>query len=123
MRGAIPVDRTNRAGAPREKAKPGAGGTSSTTSSTSVEVTVAPGSALTAHGKVFFTDSGVNYVCSGTALAGDVVWTAGHCVNEGPGAFYTNFLFVPAYRDGAAPHGRFAAPTLLTTSGWQTRGE
>jgi V8-like Glu-specific endopeptidase len=119
MRGAIPVDRTSRAGSPREKAKPGGG----SASSTSVEVTIAPGSALTAHGKVFFTDGGVNYVCSGTALAGDVVWTAGHCVNEGPGSYYTNFLFVPAYRDGQAPYGEFPAPELLAAGGWQSRGE
>jgi hypothetical protein len=38
------------------------------------------------HGKVFFTLGGVDYVCSGTALLSgnkSVVWTAGHCVNEG----------------------------------------
>src|SRR3712207_9045305 len=29
-----------------------------------------------AAGKLFFTDDGVNYVCSGTAVQGDVVWTA-----------------------------------------------
>jgi hypothetical protein len=100
------------------KAKPGSG------PGTSVEVTLPYPSA---HGKVFFTsNSGTNYVCSGTALAStneSVVWTAGHCVNEGPGDFYKNFLFVPAYRDGAAPYGKFAAPTLLTTSGWQENGE
>jgi len=80
-----------------------------------------------AYGKVFFTsNSGVNYVCSGAAVIStneSVVWTAGHCVNEGPGAFYKNFLFVPAYRDGTAPYGKFAATTLLTTSGWQLSGE
>ena len=122
MRAAIPVDRTNRAGAPRENAKPGGGGTSETTSATSVEVNVAADSALTAHGKVFFTDSGVNYVCSGTALVGDIVWTAGHCVNEGPGAYYTNFMFVPAYRDGQAPYGEFPAPDLLTAQTWRLTG-
>jgi hypothetical protein len=40
------------------------------------------------HGKVFFSDGAYNYVCSGTALTSgneSVVWTAGHCVNEGPG--------------------------------------
>ena len=82
-----------------------------------------PGSALTAHGKVFFTDNGVDYVCSGTALTGNVVWTAGHCVNEGPGSYYTRFQFVPAYRDGQAPYGEFPAPELLTTDDWQTGGE
>lgn len=117
MRNAVPVDgaRIERAG------KPGGGG--STSGATSVEVTIAPGSALTAHGKVFFSDGGTNYVCSGTALAGNVVWTAGHCVNEGPGGFYANFAFVPAYRDGSAPYGTFPATSLMTTSDWSGLGE
>ena len=45
----------------------------------------------------------LDYVCSGTALLSgnkSVVWTAGHCVNEGPGDFATNWEFVPAYKDG-----------------------
>ena len=102
------------------KAKPGGG----SNQAASAEV---PLPYPSAHGKVFFTSSsGTNYVCSGSAVAStneSVVWTAGHCVNEGPGDFYRNFMFVPAYRDGAAPYGRFAAPTLLTTSGWQENGE
>ncbi len=80
-----------------------------------------------AYGKVFFTDNrGTDFVCSGSAISstnGSVVWTAGHCVNEGPGAFYQNFLFVPAYRDGQAPYGRFSGTALMTTSGWQGSGE
>jgi len=114
MKNAVPAQRTRQA-----KASAG----STTTGATSFE---SPLPYPSAHGKVFFTDSGVNYVCSGTALVStnkSVVWTAGHCVNEGPGAFYKNFMFVPAYRDGAAPYGKFAGPTLLTTSGWQTQGE
>jgi hypothetical protein len=101
------------------KAKPGSGSSPGT-------ATEAPLPYPSAEGKVFFTDSGVNYVCSGSALVStneSVVWTAGHYVNEGPGGFYTNFMFVPAYRDGTSPYGRFAAPTLLTTSGWQASGE
>ena len=77
------------------------------------------------HGKVFFTDSGVNYVCSGTALTSgneSVVWTAGHCVHDGPGSFHTNFAFVPAYRDNVRPYGTWSAKTLYTTSGWQLSG-
>ena len=105
---------------PIDKAKPGGGGGG--TSATSVEVNPITG-VLTAHGKVFFSDNGVNYVCSGTALTGDVVWTAGHCVNEGPGAYYTNFMFVPAYRDNTRPYGTFTGVTLMTTDGWRTAGE
>jgi hypothetical protein len=117
MKEARPADRSQGRS---PKAKPG----SAPSSATSFE---SPLPYPSAHGKVFFTsNSDVNYVCSGTALTSNnqsVVWTAGHCVNEGPGAFYHNFLFVPAYRDGAAPYGQFAAPTLLTTSGWQANGE
>lgn len=119
MRSAVPMDRF--AGGGRSGFARRAGGGS--TSASSSEVTIAPGSPLTAHGKVFFTAGTVNYVCSGTALAGDVVWTAGHCVNAGPGSFYTNFQFVPAYRDGVAPYGVFPATTLLTTDGWRTAGQ
>lgn len=121
MKKAIPIDRANRGGGPQENAKPSRPGGG--TSATSTEVAIAPGSVQTAMGKVFFSDGPYNYVCSGTALAGNIVWTAGHCVNEGPGDFYTNFLFVPAYRDGAAPYGRFPAPELDTTDRWQSFGE
>ena len=77
------------------------------------------------HGKVFFTLGGTDYVCSGTALDssnGSVVWTAGHCVNEGPGSYATNWAFVPAYRDGAAPYGTWTARTLLASSQWANGG-
>jgi hypothetical protein len=78
------------------------------------------------HGKVFFSDGVFNYVCSGTALTSgneSVVWTAGHCVNEGPGAFYRNFAFVPAYKNGARPYGTWTARRLMTTSAWANAGD
>jgi hypothetical protein len=58
------------------------------------------------NGKVFFTDDGLNYVCSGTALLSgnkSVVWTAGHCVHDGASNFHTNWAFVPGYADGSSP--------------------
>src|SRR5690242_11918704 len=78
------------------------------------------------HGKVFFTLGGNDYVCSGTALLSgnkSVVWTAGHCLNEGPGDFATNWQFVPAYKDGAAPLGVYVAENLYTTSAWGNSGD
>lgn len=77
-------------------------------------------------GKVFFTLGGTDYVCSGTATQsanGDVVTTAGHCLNEGPGAYATNFEFVPAYENGNAPYGTWTAKSLLTTSQWKNSGD
>jgi V8-like Glu-specific endopeptidase len=119
MSKALPAQRDSRP-VPAAKSQAGSG----TSAGVSIEV---PQPYPSAYGKVFFTsNSGVNYVCSGAAVTSaneSVVWTAGHCVNEGPGAFYKNFLFVPAYRDGSAPYGKFAGSTLMTTSGWQTSGE
>lgn len=77
-------------------------------------------------GKVYFTLNGTDYVCSGTATESgnaDVVTTAGHCVNEGPGAFATNFAFVPAYDNGSRPHGTWTAETLFTTKAWSNSGD
>jgi hypothetical protein len=77
-------------------------------------------------GKVFFTLGGQNYVCSGNAVASanrSTVATAGHCLNEGPGANVTNFVFVPKYLNGAAPYGTWAATSLHTTNQWKDRGD
>jgi V8-like Glu-specific endopeptidase len=77
-------------------------------------------------GKVFFTMGGSNYVCSGNSVTStnkSTVSTAGHCVNEGPGAFATNFVFVPAYVNGAAPYGKWAAEALYTTTQWSSAGD
>lgn len=77
-------------------------------------------------GKVFFTLPTGNYVCSGNSVASaneSTVSTAGHCLNEGPGAFATNFVFVPAYLNGAAPYGKFAATSLHTPTQWSSAGD
>ena len=82
---------------------------------------------MRAHGKVFFTipqgDEAGDYVCSGTAVNSrnrSVVWTAGHCVFDlNGGGYTTNWSFVPAYADEAAPYGEWPARRLATTKGWQ----
>lgn len=77
-------------------------------------------------GKVFFTLGGQDYVCSGNAVVSaneSTVSTAGHCVNEGPGAFATRWIFVPAYENGNAPYGEFAATELVAPSEWANGGD
>lgn len=77
-------------------------------------------------GKVFFSMGGSNYACSGNSVISgnkNTVSTAGHCVNEGPGAFATNFVFVPAYLDGTAPYGKWAAKALYTPTQWSSAGD
>jgi len=77
-------------------------------------------------GKVFFTLGGTNYVCSGNSVAAgnkSTVTTAGHCVNEGPGAFATKFTFVPAYLNGSAPYGKWTARALYAPTQWSSSGD
>ena len=119
MRDAIPAEKV-RSSSAVPKAKPVKG-----TSATQIAppYTSAP---TRTNGKVFFSDGGVNYVCSGTALLSgnkSVVWTAGHCVHDGANGFHTNWAFVPAYADGTRPYGTWAARTLLTTTGWANGGD
>ena len=77
-------------------------------------------------GKLFFTgNTGGNFVCSASVLRLRIVVTAGHCVHRGSGGtggFHRNFLFVPAFRDGAAPLGTFTVRVVGTTSQWATGG-
>lgn len=77
-------------------------------------------------GKVFFTLGGSNYVCSGNSVIAanrSTVSTAGHCLNEGPYAYATNFVFVPAYFNGTAPYGKWTAKALYTPSRWASNGD
>lgn len=115
MESAIPM---GLAGPPAGKGKPDKGGDGSAKA-----VQVPQQAEL---GKVFFTMNGSNYVCSGTATTSsnrDVVTTAGHCLNEGPGDFATNFVFVPAYDNGADPYGTWVAESLNTTDAWSQGGD
>lgn len=114
MRNAIPRELAMK----EAKGRPGGGGSSSAEA-----VEVAPRPEL---GKVFFTMGGSNYVCSGTATAstnGDVVTTAGHCLNEGPGGYASQFMFAPAYKDGATPYGQWVAESLVAPVAWAEQGD
>nr|WP_051831286.1 peptidase [Streptomyces violens] len=71
-------------------------------------------------GRVFFTYQNRQASCSGNAVTSDnrsTVLTAGHCVKL-DGAWHTNWIFVPGYHDGQAPHGKWAASKTLATPQW-----
>ena len=115
---------------PRERAKPGGGGGGQPSDWSRVTVPLVGGAYAGAdrmNGKVFMTIDGLNYVCSGTAVAStttgvSLVWTAGHCVTDGPGHDATNFMFAPGYYNGATPNGRWTFTQLDSTPGWEGQG-
>lgn len=82
-------------------------------------------------GKLFFNVDGGAAVCSAAAIKTEKrnqVITAGHCVHTGPNPggillppdphFYSDWLFVPRYRNGAAPFGRWVANGAWAFTGW-----
>nr|WP_223734461.1 peptidase [Streptomyces purpurogeneiscleroticus] len=78
------------------------------------------GKVTTTAGRVFFTYQGRQASCSGNAVTSEnrsTVLTAGHCVKL-DGAWHTNWVFVPGYHDGQAPHGKWAASKTLATPQW-----
>ena len=72
-------------------------------------------------GRVFFKMGDRDASCSGDAVTSDngsTVITAGHCVKY-QGAWHTDWVFVPGYHDGEAPHGKWTASKTLTTPQWE----
>jgi V8-like Glu-specific endopeptidase len=65
--------------------------------------------------------------CSGTSVNAanlSVVFTAGHCVNEGNARrwFDRDWVFVPGYHNGVRPFGVFVAKWLGATAHWVNGG-
>jgi V8-like Glu-specific endopeptidase len=77
-------------------------------------------------GKVFGTGgNGKDFVASGNVVTsddGDVVVTVGHALIDNDGRWSTNLVFVPAYKNGTAPYGKFAARTMFIWSGYYKDG-
>ena len=80
-------------------------------------------------GKLFFTMSGINYVCSASVIGAHLLITARHCVYDyGSGAWATNVVFYPGYDSGKANTrlgpsngwlGRQNYTWVSGASGWQ----
>jgi hypothetical protein len=76
------------------------------------------------HGKLFFTNGGRSSFCSAQVVnteGNSVVFTAAHCLyDRGTGQWSTSATFVPGYRDGARPYGRWVVQTQFVPTGWIT---
>jgi V8-like Glu-specific endopeptidase len=130
MRSAIPGDVLAGKALERGKSSSAAAvekGSNTKVPGTKGKPTLAASEPVVSHiGKVFFTLAGVNYVCSGNAVASaneSTVATAGHCVNEGPGTFASNFAFVPAYENGTRQYGTWTAKALYAPTQWSSQGD
>ena len=70
-------------------------------------------------GRLSFTTSSGTAYCSATAISGNVMLTAAHCLYDSTNnQWYSNWVFTPAYRNGNAPFGTFAAQTCWVLTSW-----
>jgi hypothetical protein len=82
-------------------------------------------------GKLYFTNNGSDYVCSGTSVtsgAGNksLILTAAHCLHNGdnsPSSWSSNILFIPAKLGASEPFGSWTAQpsgNLWVSNSWYT---
>ncbi|MGH2924692.1 MAG: trypsin-like serine peptidase, partial [Solirubrobacterales bacterium] len=79
------------------------------------------------HGVVFYKlASGGKRTCSGTVVDSrykSLVWTAGSCVADSAAQrFRSGVVFVPGYRRGDAPFGRWSAKSLFVKTDYIQNG-
>lgn len=71
-------------------------------------------------GKLTFRNNGADYVCTATAIRGNNIVTAAHCLYDtaNRNVWHTNIVFRPAYRLGSSPYGAFTATGCSVPSAW-----
>ena len=72
-----------------------------------------------ASGKLFFSENGSTFICSASLIGKGLVVTAAHCVSDfGTNRFYSDFRFVPGYKNGAAPYGNWTAKSVFVLAAY-----
>jgi len=68
----------------------------------------------------FTTPNGTSYCSASVVSPNNIIVTAAHCVYDtgSRNAFYSNWVFTPAYRNGNAPYGTFAYQTCWVLNSW-----
>ena len=76
-------------------------------------------------GKVFFKLPSGDYTCTATSVDSankSTLITAGHCVYQ-QGAYASNWVFVPASKNGSAPYGRWTPSKMYPSPQWVANGD
>jgi hypothetical protein len=73
-------------------------------------------------GHLFFTEPSGDYQCSASVIRANVIATAGHCVNDGSGHYFKNWVFYPGETGTVKPYGAWTWSNADTTSAWYSGG-
>jgi V8-like Glu-specific endopeptidase len=127
MRSARPVDSGRQLGGPHG-ARVGLASTGSTTASGAPTVARAPKAGgvrvPSTVGRLFFRTGSGAASCSAAVIRTrqrNQVLTAGHCVNDGSGRWYRDWVFVPRYHRGKRPFGTWVSSRAYAPSNWTRR--
>ena len=70
-------------------------------------------------GRLSFKTAGGTSYCSATSISNNNFVTAAHCVYDTTNnVWYSGWAFTPAYRNGSAPYGTFAATYCTVLTSW-----
>ena len=73
-------------------------------------------------GALFEHDASGEHFCTASVVTSpgeDLLITAAHCINGGDGSGYLqDIVFIPGYRDGAAPYGIWTPQRMLVAPQW-----
>jgi V8-like Glu-specific endopeptidase len=76
----------------------------------------------TSIGQLYFrVGKNAEAMCTATIITApnrDTIWTAGHCVSNGAGRWYSDFLFIPGRHGSRTPYGEFGAVRISSPKGW-----
>lgn len=70
-------------------------------------------------GRLSFSTPGGTSYCTGTSISNNIMLTAAHCLYDSTNnQWFSNWVFTPAYRNGNAPYGTFAATNCWVLTSW-----
>ncbi|WP_143264110.1 trypsin-like serine peptidase [Amycolatopsis kentuckyensis] len=77
-------------------------------------------------GKLYYDKPDGPYECTASVVSSanrSLVWTAGHCVSDGDGHWFDNWIFVPDYAGSGEPLGRWSWKSVSTPNGYLNDGD
>lgn len=71
-------------------------------------------------GHLYFSEPSGNFQCSASVIRLSTIATAGHCMADGNGNYYSSWMFIPAHNNGATPYGTWTWSAGIVSSAWWT---
>jgi V8-like Glu-specific endopeptidase len=71
-------------------------------------------------GKLYFNMGTQTAFCTASSAGDNIILTAGHCVCDGKGTYFSHFVFIPGFYDNNGPYGQWSATNALVSQEYLT---